>query len=288
MAARSRQIARPSSTSSSMPWARSHRPGVDVASRRRELVDGDLAGDVLLAEPLERLAATLVAAIGPHPLGPRAPGQLAGGRRVVEGDDPAARARERDGVAHPAGARRCALGMRAPSGASGPGDSVPGTTTTVDSASALEADAHLGPPALGPLAAARTGRLSSSSLASTTHGPGTRGRSARLTTIGPGRRRRRRLVLVVGVGRAREGERGRVELEVLGVERPLVRRHLDEHVAQRRGAPGAAARTDRASVPGPGAGLDHGEHVGLARVAPPARRARARRPRRRAGPPPGW
>ena len=43
-----------------------------------QLVDRDLAGDVLLAEPFERMAAAGVAAVGAEPLRPRSVGHLVG------------------------------------------------------------------------------------------------------------------------------------------------------------------------------------------------------------------
>ena len=95
----------------------------------------------------------------------------------------------------------------------------------------------------------------------TTHGPGTRGSSPRLTTIGPGGTTVRRRV-VVRLGRRGEGGGGVLQREPLGVGGPLDRRPLHEHVAQGpsaawlggedRGGQGARPRTD----------LDHDEHGG--------------------------
>ena len=102
MAARSRQMARPSSTSSSMPWARSQSAWLRSCAATRKLVDRHLAGDVLLAE----------ARADAHPArGPDrcAPSPARGGRPAPRsstrsrGDHPPARAGELAGVAHPTG-----------------------------------------------------------------------------------------------------------------------------------------------------------------------------------------
>ena len=45
---------------------------------------------------------------------------------------------------------------------------------------------------------------------------------------------------------------------------------LDQHVAQRRRAPGSAASTSAARRPRPGAGLDHEERIGRAQIVPAA------------------
>ena len=224
-----------------MPWARSHSAWLTSRAGGGQLVDGHLAGDVLLAEPLERMAAALVAAVGAQPARPRSVGQLVGRRRVVERDDPTAAARERDRLAHPSGRGAWPIGIRAPSGASRPRGRRR-RHDDVDEVVVLDADPHLVPPG-AVRSQSWTGRLSSSSLARTMHGAVALGRSERLTTIGP-----------VGTtagsssssgsGGLANANAGGCELEVLGMAGSLAVGHLDEHVAQ-----GPAAAWGRA--PGP-------------------------------------
>ena len=57
-------------------------------THRGELIDRDLAGDVLRAEVDERVATAVVPAVGAQPIGPRAPGHVRRRRHVVEHDHP--------------------------------------------------------------------------------------------------------------------------------------------------------------------------------------------------------
>src|SRR5687768_15584254 len=61
-----------------------------VARRRWELVDGDLARDVLRAQIGERVTSPLVATIRAEPLGPRSGRHRDRGVGVVQNDDPSA------------------------------------------------------------------------------------------------------------------------------------------------------------------------------------------------------
>src|SRR3546814_7095208 len=82
---------------------------------RGQLVDSDLAGDVVAAELVQRMAAALVLTIGADPLRPRSAAQLCGGGRVVDGENPPARAGGVERVTDPAGGsslQRCARSRR--------------------------------------------------------------------------------------------------------------------------------------------------------------------------------
>ena len=108
------------------------------------------------------------------------------------------------------------------------------------------------------------GRLSSSSLASTTAGPGSRGMAARLTQIGPsGASATGTSVSGSTGGKASAGS------SVGGdVQPPLGGAPLDEHVAQ-GGRAGRRRRQDGAAQgPRPGTGLDDDEHRRLAEGPP--------------------
>ena len=200
---------------------------------------------------VERVPAARVAPVGAHPLQPRPCGQLVGGRRVVEGDHAAAGAGELAGVAHPTGRARTGRGSGRRPARPDRADARPGTSTST-SASVLDAR-HGRRPTRRRCARARPkGRLSSSSLASTTHGPGTRGqrppgsrRSARWRPAAAARPRRRGRA---GSRRRRPARRARGARRAAPAGEPTARR-------ARSGAPvrtrGAAARTVRASVPGP-------------------------------------
>ena len=259
------------------------RPGRRSRRRRRQLVDRHLAGDVLRAEALERRAAPLVAAVRAHPLGPGPLGESVGGGRVVERDDPT------PGPASAMASRTQAAaaawrGMRAPTAAS-----------TSPAVGRRERAPRRGRRRRGPRAPrpsrrpvrsrSPNGRLSRSSLARTTHGPGRRGRSRQAHHDRPGGGGRPASVVVVGVGQAGERRRRRLERQVLGVAgraaRPTARRARS---AARGAHRGSAARTDRASVPGPAPASTTVNTVGLGPPRPTRRRGPGRPPRRTAGP----
>ena len=107
-------------------------------------------------------------------------------------------------------------------------------------------------------------RLSSSSLASTTPVSGPRRQLGRTTRpAGP--------APVAAPGDAPGvGPSGRCRPRWSPWWARRAGRALDQHVAQRRARRrGSAASTARASVPAPGAGLDHGERIGAAQLVPP-------------------
>src|SRR5207248_7914590 len=70
--------------------------------RRRQLIDCDLARDVLFPECIERMSAWTVASVGANPFRPGAPGHRWCGVRIVDDDYPAPRDHT-EGGAHPAG-----------------------------------------------------------------------------------------------------------------------------------------------------------------------------------------
>ena len=104
-------------------------------------------------------------------------------------------------------------------------------------------------------------------MATTTHGAGTRGRSASDTAIGP---------RPVGWGRGLSSSSGAKAIagassgQVVGVTRPLGRRAIDEDPAQRRRAAGLGHQHRAGERARAGAGLDDDERVGRAEVGPPA------------------
>ena len=278
-----------------MPWARSQSAwrGRGRGADPGQLVDAHVGGDVLLAEPLERRAAPVVAGVGAQPVLGRA------GR-------PARRwwRRSRSTTTRPPGAARCeraaqpAAGLvlhRHPGAERGVGRQArrPAADLVV-----LGRDQHLGeahlarrrsrpaPPASRRSPRSRMRKAGCRAARWRARPPAGRARAARRGSRRPGRRRagsgarcRRR--------RRRDGpspKRRRGQVEVSARARPQRRRALDEHVAQRRRA-GRLRQQHRAGQhPAAGAGLDHHERVGPAQLVPPARRGRGRRPRRTAGP----
>ena len=182
-AARAVHALTPSATSSSIPPAAQELRLGAHADRFGELVEGELGGDVLGARRAEVVGAALVAAVRAQPLPPRPAGELGGrGAGVVEGDDATAldagpgHVHPGDGIVVERGAgpvrrrrrqhrrerverRREHLGER-PSGA-----------TTTNASRHDPSNTH-----------SRIGRLSSSSLATTTPTNGRRARRGRDST----------------------------------------------------------------------------------------------------------
>ena len=221
-----------------------------------------------------------VPAVRAHPLVLGAVGEPGGGRGVVDHHHATPSTRDRQGVAQPGPGR---VLQRNPGAGDGVGhQAVQDARPVRRRAAPAPRRTRPGPPAPGPRrgpprtshhsparrSARPKGRLSTSSLASTTAGPSTRGSSPRLTQIGPPHRFRHRRL---GVGVDRGEREGRVlQAQGLRVQAPLRRRALDQDVAQRRRAVRGRGQHGAAQRAGAGAGVDHDERVGRSHVPPPA------------------
>ena len=267
------QTRRPSSTSSSMPWAarKSAWDRTDVGAATRASWS-TATSQVMSCRPGRRAAARpAVAGVGAQPGRPRAgrPGRRWCGRSRCTTTRPPAPTRS-SAPRSQAPASAC-TGIRAPTGASGARR--PRTTrtcvrgqrpsTSIEAVSPSTPTAHLLPAVAASARPGATGRLSSSSLARTTTGP-----SAELA----GRRQVGAAGGAVGVGGP------------LPPPPTLDQRRSDERV----GAPGRGGQDVRASVPGPAPASTTMNGVGLARARPTRRRAPGRARRRTAARPRGW
>ncbi len=159
--------ARPSATSSSRPCARRNSLCDWTQARlahHRELIDGDLAGDVLAAEIDKRVRSRGVTSVGPQPLSPRALRHRVRRGRVVEHDHAL---RHLEGVAQPlhrvtlprdpgADLQRAVQARRRPPASNTSTSRLPSAPT------------HTSAHPSSARSSSRTGRLSSSSFASTT------------------------------------------------------------------------------------------------------------------------
>ena len=275
------------------PASRSRSRCSPTRSRRvHEVLERHVDGEVLVAGRRERRDAPLVVAVGAQPAGSPRADELRPGRRRSRSTTSRPR---RNATAHARSQlderRRhgdaCTVGrVRRPRGRPRPRARPPRARALSTSASPSTATrtSHQVPSRRSTI---RNGRLSSSSLASTTPSSGTAGRSSSAVTMGPMPATGQRRVLVVAHHRSErvlerlDGE----QVPLCGTQR---RRALDQHVAQRASRTRARrrarpARAGRVRRPPRSRGTDraHRRHATI-------RRARGRRAHRRAARPRGW
>ena len=197
-------------------------------------------------------------------------GQLVGGRRVVEGEHPSARPGQVDGVAHPVPRPASCAGCARRPAASTRGPADVGTRTSTSCVAVQRRRAPRPSPSSCARAARRAGCRAARWRARRTDPAGAAGRRGS-PTIGPGRRRR------PGVGsssvvRRSAGEGGGRVLEGAGARRAGVAA-LPTARRARSAARGLHAGLGRQHRPSQrartGARLDHGRHLGPARLGPP-------------------
>ena len=251
----------------------------------------DVGGDVLLARRVERSAAAFVRAVRAQPAA--ASREL--GRRRRRSRSTSTKPCRTHALARAPTTRRCPRGIgtarvHRPATASAPGVDRRPERAPRRSRRSRRARRALRASASPSHSAMPNGRLSSSSLASTTASPAaSAGSSSSAANTGPApragtgwssSRAARR------TGRApRRPVRAARRCALLGAQRGGA---LDEHVAQRPQALGRGAQHLAREAAVARAGFDHEERIGLVERVPAAGRAHARRTRRTADRPRGW
>ena len=252
------------------------------ATHRGELIERDLAGDVLRAEVDERRR-------DPG----RARGRCATSRSTGDRPSPPSWSCSRTTTTRGA-TSSASRSQRAAASCHATRD--PGSDVVADrrragsmgKSTSARSSSRRRPPSIPPPSAraAASGRLSSSSLASTTSALPGGGSDSRLTASGPSGNGSRRVLRL----RRRDRDQPRTRARAARAEargrarraaRPIARR---ARTATLPAHAGAAASTDRASVPTPGAGIDDDERAAASRARPTTRRAPGRRTAPNSGP----
>ena len=304
MCARASHVRRPASTSASdvepvEPFGLGsirHEREAGRPRRVQELLAHDIGGDVLRARRLERRAAPLVGPVRPQPVAGAAFEDPPRHRRRSRSRTSVPRRSTRPQAANHASIPR-GIGSRAPGRHRMPfGDRVECEGIAGfgrhehfgEPAGGRERDPNLRPTAARSHSATPNGRLSRSSLASTTPGELERRQLVERDEHRAGARDRGRCVVGRLLRERAQRLVGRLELEPLALLVAQRGRTLHQHVVQRaHGNRDAARNTSRGEPAVARAGLDDHERIGIAQLVPTIGRAPAPRTRRTASRPRG-